>query len=206
MKTLRVGKADPEATDYVAWAARLADPLRASRAYWHLVHAGPDARDAVVQGLASADASVRLHCARALDHLVDESSLPALIELLDDPDCRVRVEAIHALACDRCKGDACRPAASVVLPKAIDVLGDDADPHVRAYAVELVGRFVHTHVSAEQAIVAAAETDVSAAVRKKARWYAPGGTIHAKTKPRSGTTFGPTAPHDSAAGVVTSGG
>ena len=63
--------------------------------------------------------------------LVDESSFPALIELLDDPDALVRVEAIHALACDRCKHDACRPVAGAVLPKAVDVLTDDADPHVR---------------------------------------------------------------------------
>ncbi len=125
---------------------------------------------------------------------MDDSSLPALIELLDDTDPLVRVEAIHALACDRCKDDACRPAASVVLPKAVHVLADDADPHVRAYAVELVGRFVHTHSSAEQAIVAAAATDVCPAVRKKARWYAPGGTIHTKTRPRSRTTLDPSTP------------
>jgi hypothetical protein len=80
------------------------------------------------------------------------------------------------------------------LPKAVDVLANDVDPHVRAYAVELVGRFVHTHLSAERAIVAAVETDVSPAVRKKARWYAPGGTIHAKTKPRSRTKLHPTPP------------
>jgi HEAT repeat protein len=175
-KTSHVGKAEPDATDYAAWVAQLSDPLRASPAYWHLVVSGPEAREAVVHGLGSDDASTRRHCARALDHLVDESSFPALIDLLDDTDPFVRVEAIHALACDRCKDDACRPVASAVLPKAVDVLTNDSDPHVRAYAVELVGRFVHTHLSAEQAIVAAAETDASPAVRKKARWYAPGGS------------------------------
>jgi HEAT repeats len=194
VKTLPMGKAEPEATDYAGWVARLSDPLRASHASWHLVLSGPDAREAVVEGLGSADASTRRHCARALDHLVDESSFPALIELLDDTDPLVRVEAIHALACDRCKDDARRPVASAVLPKAVDVLTNDADPHVRAYAVELVGRFVHTHMSAEQAILSAAEADVSPTVRKKARWYAPGGTIHTKTQPRSRTKVTPNHP------------
>jgi HEAT repeat protein len=175
---------EPDATDYAAWVARLADPLRAPQAYRHLVRAGPDARHAVVQGLDADDVSTRRHCARALDRLVDESSFPALIALLDDTEPLVRVEAIHALACDRCKSDAARPAAIAVLPKAVEVLTTDADAHVRAYAVELVGRYVHTHAAAEQAIVAAAKTDPSPAVRKKARWYAPGGTIHTKTKPR----------------------
>ena len=186
MKTASVGNAEPDATDYVAWVARLSDPLRASRAYSHLVRSGPDARSAVVQGLRSDDASTRRHCARVLDHVVDESSFPALIRLLDDTDPLVRVEAIHALACDRCKDDACRPAASAVLPKVMSVLANDTDPHVRAYAVELVGRFVHTHAAAEQAIVDAAEDDASPAVRKKARWYTPGGTIHTRTRPRPG--------------------
>jgi hypothetical protein len=175
--------AEPDATDYPAWVARLADPQRASRAYWHLVRSGDGARDAVVHGLWSADAATRRSCARALDRLVDDSSVPALIELLDDPDALVRVEAIHARACDRCKDDGCRPTAPAVLPKAVAVLAHDDDARVRAFAIELVGRFVHTHPAAERAIVEAAEHDPSPAVRKKARWYAPGGTVHTKTRP-----------------------
>jgi HEAT repeat protein len=179
-----VGPAEPAATDHDAWVARLSDPVRATNAYWHLVRSGPGARGAVVRGLRSADASTRRHCARALDHLGDETSFSALIELLDDPEPTVRVEAIHALACDRCKHDRCRPAAGAVLSKAVLVLAHDEDAHVRAHAIELVGRFVGTDPSAEQAIIRAAGTDPSPAVRKKARWYAPGGTIHAKTAAR----------------------
>ncbi len=59
------------------------------------------------------------------------------------------------------------------------------------------------HLSAEQAIVAAAETDVSPAVRKKARWYAPSGTIHTQSQPRSRTKLGPTTPMSTAADGVT---
>ena len=58
---------------------------------------------------------------------------------------------------------------------------DDPYQHVRAYAIELVGRWVHTHPEAEAAIIRARDHDTAPAVRKKAGWYAPGGTIHRKT-------------------------
>lgn len=118
-----------------------------------------------------------------MDHLVDADGLPTLVRMLDDPDPVVRLEACHALACDRCKDNECRPDAAAVFPRAISVMVDDPDAHVRAYAVELVGRWVHTHPEAEAAIISAREGDPSPAVRKKASWYAPGGTIHRKTAP-----------------------
>ena len=164
VKTLLMGKAEREATDYAGWVAWLSDPLRRSRVYWHLVLSGPDAREAVVEGLGSHYVSTRRHCARARDDLVDESSFVALIDLLDDTDPLVRVAAIHGLACDRCKDDACRPVASAVLPKAR--CSTTLTRTCGRNAVELVGRFVHTHKSAEEAIVLAAEADVSPAVRK----------------------------------------
>lgn len=36
------------------------------------------------------------YCARALDHLVDEDSLPELIAMLEDPDPSVRADTLHA--------------------------------------------------------------------------------------------------------------
>jgi hypothetical protein len=124
-----------------------------------------------------------------------------LLELLDHGDPLVRVEAIPPSHATGAKTTPARPAASAVLPKAVHVLTNDPDPDVRAYAVELVGRFVHTHMSAEQAIVSAAQTDVSPAVRKKARWYAPGGTIHTKTQRRSRTRIIPTTPNNAVSDV-----
>ena len=41
---------------------------------------------------------------------------------LDDPVPAIRVEALHALACDRCKDDGCRPAPHDLLPKAIELV------------------------------------------------------------------------------------
>jgi len=53
------------------------------------------------------------------------------------PVAEVRAEALHAVACDRCKRGSCRPAAAAVLLPAIAILGTDASPRVRAMAVVL---------------------------------------------------------------------
>jgi hypothetical protein len=162
----------------------LAVPHRAKRAYWHLVLSGSDALPAVRRGLGHASADVRDYCCKALDHLADQDSLPDLVALLNDDDERVRLDALHALACDRCKDNSCRPDRGDVLPPAIRLLGGDPDAHVRSMAAEVVGRWVHVDTWAEAALIAARDTDPASSVRKKAGWYAPGGTIHRKTEPR----------------------
>lgn len=173
----------PDHDDHDGWVRLLADPIRAQRAFWHLVLTGPEALDSVRRGLDSPIDDVRRWSTKAMDHLVDADGLSTLVRMLEDPDPGVRLEACHALACDRCKDDACRPDAAAVLPRAIEVMLDDPDAHVRAYAIELVGRWVHTHPEAETALIRCRDHDPSPAVRKKAGWYAPGGTIHRRTAP-----------------------
>jgi hypothetical protein len=168
------------------WVAELGVPHRAKRAYWRLVLRGADSLGAVREGLRSRSADVRMHCARILDHIVDQRSLGELIGLLDDADPRVRLHAVHALACDRCKdGEVCLLDAAL-LERAVTVLLRDPDRHVRAMAVEWVGRWVHTDARAVTALQTSRDCDAHPSVRKKAGWYAPGGTIHRKRKPRDG--------------------
>ena len=107
-----------------------------------------------------------------------------LVAMLGDPDARVRGSALHALACDRCKEGSCRPVEAEVLPRAMALLATDPDAHVRAHAIGLVGRWVHTNSTAEAALLQAMRSDSSAAVRKKAGWLMPGGTIYRKTVPK----------------------
>ncbi len=71
-----------------------------------------------------------------------------------------------------------------MLPRAIALLAADESAHVRAMAVEVVGQWVHSHPAACSAIERAAGHDPAPAVRKKASWYAPGGTVYRRTKPR----------------------
>jgi hypothetical protein len=108
-----------------------------------------------------------------------------LIAMADDPDARVRTAAFHALACDRCKGDTCAPGAGQVLQPALRHLATDPDPHVRAMAAELAGKFVHTDGRAVTALETSHAQDPSPAVRKKAGWFTPGGTIYQRTIPRA---------------------
>jgi HEAT repeat protein len=173
-----------EQDDFSGWVTLLGDPIRARGAYWHLLGSGEAALPAIRNGLQDTNADVRMYCAKVLDHLVDEDSYPVLVAMLDDPDDRVRWDTLHALACDRCKETTCRPDKADVLPRAVQMLRGDPSRHVRAIAVEVVGRWVHTDQTAVDALLAARDGDPEPSVRKKAGWYAPGGTIHRKTQPK----------------------
>jgi HEAT repeat protein len=159
----------------------LGDPHRSFHAYQRLIGLGPQASEAARQGMLHPDARVRENCCRILDRTMDNTSIPVLTAALSDPTARVRIAAAHALACDRCKKDSCRPTAQDVLAPAIRLLTDDPDARVRAFAAELVGRWVHSHQAACDAIKNAVACDPSPSVRKKASWYAPGGTIYRRT-------------------------
>ncbi|MET8076617.1 HEAT repeat domain-containing protein [Streptomyces sp. NPDC005303] len=172
-------------TDNEALVSCLGDPQRAVAAYHELLRRDSAALDAVRAGLRDENPAVREGCCRLLDHLVDTESMDELTTMADDPDARVRIAAFHALACDRCKGDTCAPSAEQVLGPALRHLADDPDPQVRMRAAELVGKFVHTDDRAVTALETCRAGDPSPAVRKKAAWYAPGGTIHRRTAPRT---------------------
>lgn len=64
---------------------------------------GPAAIDDLVRGLKHPHSNVRWWCAQMLDHAADDTCVPALFDLLNDPVPRVRRMAVHALACQRCK-------------------------------------------------------------------------------------------------------
>ncbi|MEU9125368.1 HEAT repeat domain-containing protein [Streptomyces sp. NPDC048506] len=163
----------------------LSDPQRAVAAYHELLRRGEGAVGALRIGLHHKNPAVREGCCRLLDHLVDPDSMDDLIAMADDPDARVRISAFHALACDRCKGDTCAPGPDRVLQPALQHLASDPDPHVRSTAAELVGKFAHTDARAIAALRASHTQDPSPAVRKKAGWFTPGGTIYQRTAPRS---------------------
>jgi HEAT repeat protein len=159
---------------------------RVSSAFRWLLNRGPAAVPAIRAGLRHLDPAVREQCCKLLDHFLVEDAVEEMIAMVDDPVPAVRVAALHALSCDRCKSDACRPAGALVLRPAVRLLRDDPDAHVRARAAELAGRFVHSSAEAQAALVQARDADPSPAVRKKAGWYAPGGIIYRRTQGRAG--------------------
>lgn len=157
---------------------------RASLAYRELLRRGQSAVAAIRVGLRHEDAAVRQHCCGLLDHLVVEDALPDLLAMLGDEDAGVRLAAVHAVSCDRCKQECPLPAEPVVLPAGMRLLELDPHPLVRAVAVELVGRFAYNNADAAHSLIRACECDPSPAVRKKARLYAPGGSIFRRRAPK----------------------
>jgi hypothetical protein len=169
----------PAHDDFDGWVEMLAVPHVAKRAYHHLV-LSPRAVTAVKRGLLHEDDAVRAYCCKILDRLADESTFDLLTDMLRDPSPAARSEALHALACDRCKSNTMAPDKECVLPRAMDLLLNDDDKHVRAMASEVVGKWAADDERAATALRIAHESDAEPSVRKKAGWYAPGGTIYQK--------------------------
>ena len=166
------------------WIDDLAVPHRRRDAAEALLRLGDAARPAVEERLLSEDPEVRAACTRLLDRLADNDSFDLMLWLLDDPDHRVRHNAMHALACDRCKGDdVCALPRDQLIPAAARLVAEDPHPLVRATALEVLARWVHEDEVARAAIDRAAEADGDATVRKKAKWYLPGGGVFERTKP-----------------------
>src|SRR6516162_8355629 len=164
---------------------KLAIPHHARGAHRALLRSGLDALPAIREGLRHVSADVRFWCCQFLDHFLVPEVMDDLVSMLRDPDSRVRCSALHTLSCDRCKEGACRPEEAKVLPRAIALVVGDPDPHVRAHAIGLVGRWVHTNADIEALLCSAMKSDPSPAVRKKASWLVPGGTIYQRTAPKA---------------------
>ncbi|MBA3653672.1 MAG: HEAT repeat domain-containing protein, partial [Actinobacteria bacterium] len=75
----------------------------------------------------------------------------------------------HALACDQCKQNECRPGDDVFVPKALAFVRAHPNPDVRAGAVDALGRVVDRRPDVADALIAAGKSDPNAGVRNMAR-------------------------------------
>lgn len=157
---------------------------REKQALRGLMAAGPAATPALRRGLRHAQSRVRVGCCKVLDHFMDAEAVPELIQNLDHPDAEVRLWAVHALACDRCKEGECRPGEDQAIPIAAHMLADDESRHVRSMAAHMLGPSVYRSAAARAALERARDTDPHPMVRKVAGWYAPGGPIYRRLEPR----------------------
>ena len=111
---------------------------------------------------------VRYACLGLLDHLADETCVPAIVASIADPVPRVRRMAVHAVGCQRCKPTAlCTDLTSVLLQVA------EHDPvwRVRQEAVIALLGQPETHRVLES-LDRLATDDPHAEVRKQAGWCA----------------------------------
>jgi HEAT repeat protein len=129
----------PAGGDFDGWVRLLAVDSYRQRARRHLFRSGVATVPALRRGLHHEDATVRRVSAALLDHVVDEAALPDLVAALDDPDPAVLKSALHSLACDACKDNACRPGDDLFVPRAIELL-DHPHPGVRASAIDALAR------------------------------------------------------------------
>jgi HEAT repeat protein len=105
--------------------------------YRALVDLGPQALPAIRQALKHDDWQVRRWAAMCLDQVADAESLRALVPLLTDPHPRVRLWAVHSLACEHCKDGVRCPVDAV--PLLLERIRDDENLRVRRMATIMVG-------------------------------------------------------------------
>jgi HEAT repeat protein len=162
----------PAPNDFDGWVAQLANSERRQRAKRHLRAAGQRALPAVRRGMQHPKAMVRRLCASILDQIADEDTFVDLVAALDDEDPGVLKRALHALACDQCKENECRPGEELFVPRALALL-HHPNPDIRASAIDTLGRVAATRPDAVEALAAAAEHDRDARLRAMARTRMP---------------------------------
>ena len=93
-------------------------------------------RAELLEALRHAEPDVRRRAARALDHLpLDEQTVEALIALARRETIpAVRSAAVHVLACEGCKSEACQTSHDIV-GFLIDVLQNDVSADVRRQTI-----------------------------------------------------------------------
>jgi HEAT repeat protein len=158
----------PAGNDFDAWVRLLGVAQSRQGAKRHLLAAGAPAVPALRRGLQHRDATVRRVCAAILDHLLDEDAVPDLVAALDDDDPAVCARALHALACDACKENECRPTDDLFLPRALELLRHP-DPDVRAAAIDAVGRVAERRPEVAVTLVAVVDHERDAGLRNMAR-------------------------------------
>ena len=127
----------PDAADLVQ---SFAEPQRRFDAYQAVLGLGSDALPALRGGLRSEDWQVRRWSAICLDQVADAEALQDLVPLLSDPKSKVRLWAVHSIACDHCKDDVRCPVD--VVPLLIERIEIDDSIRVRRMAVlMLTGEF-----------------------------------------------------------------
>jgi HEAT repeat protein len=162
----------PDAGDFDGWVGQLANSERRQRAKLYLREAGQPALPAVRRGMHHPKPIVRRLCTSILDHLADEAAFADLVAALDDEDTGVLKRALHALACDQCKENECRPGEELFVPRALELL-HHPDADVRASAIDTLGKVAARRPDVVEALAEVADHDRDSGLRGMARHRVP---------------------------------
>ena len=117
-------------------------------------------------------AKVRRHALGVLDHAANDASTATFRAALVDPVPKVRLVALHGLACERCRtGDVC---VDDVVRDVLRTLRDDASPTVRHAAIDVLARFISRDERIVPALLERAAMDSDDLVRLTAARAAAG--------------------------------
>jgi HEAT repeat protein len=117
----------------------LADPALRAQAFQALVAAGPDVRDAVIEGTRDGRWEVRRWCAVWLFHFPDRAAFESLLPLLRDPRSKVRFVAMAGVGTARAAAE-----SHEVVPLLLERLFQDESLRVRRQATLLLA-WQHAH-------------------------------------------------------------
>jgi HEAT repeat protein len=128
----------PSSEHIAQWTEMLGSEHSAEReaARVTLHHAGEKAVPALLASLDHPYWRIRRGCARVLDHQpLTRQIAERLIVMLIDPHRKVRDAALHTLACEGCKPEACESDLPDILSHVIDRALNDVSATVRRHAV-----------------------------------------------------------------------
>src|SRR5215470_5183804 len=116
-----------------------------------------------VAALSHPDLAMRRFCLFFLDHYASDVSSEIFRRALRDPVASVRENALHGLACERCRHeDIC---VTDVVTDLIEIMTSDPNAEVRHKTVAALARFIDRDARAGQAIARAAHHDPDPAIR-----------------------------------------
>lgn len=122
-------------TDAATLVSSFTDAATRFETLMRLQALGEAALPAVRDGLKHPDWHVRHWCAIYLDRGADPDTLKDLVPLLTDPEPKVRLWAIHSIACEHCKDYAC---PIDVVPLLIERAEHDQFTRVRKMAITML--------------------------------------------------------------------
>ncbi len=115
--------------------AEFANPENRMPAFLALYERGDEVLPDIRAGLKQANWQVRRWCAIVADNFADGETLEALVPLLRDPKAKVRVWAVHSLACESCKDG---PNPIDAIPLLLERIEMDESIKVRRHAVAML--------------------------------------------------------------------
>jgi hypothetical protein len=133
-----------------------------------------------VAAVSHPDPAMRRFCLFLLDHYASDVSSETFRRALHDPVAAVRENALHGLACERCRHEDIYVAD--VVTDLVEILSSDHNAEVRHKTVAALTRFIGRDGRASEAIAHASRHDPDLAIRVVAQTVLDSGKPHVRRR------------------------